>query len=199
VASNPSGIVTDASNEIVQNDSKPWDAHPHAEFRVAIAQAEGSANKPNDGYGETNAVSGALGRYQLTEGALTDAQWMSAQGYWNPSNGVLSAEDFLNNPEAQEDAMTDVMQRNDEQLEAKGVTRYIGQTYQGLNGSITVTQAGLSTAAHRQGATAVATYLSALEQNGWQSGPKVFGVFKDRSDTGPNIETRMRVFQDVPY
>ncbi|MDE2229914.1 MAG: phage portal protein [Alphaproteobacteria bacterium] len=180
---------------------KAWLGRSHAAFRQKIAEAEQSANRKDNGNGAINHHSGALGRYQLTRGTLENAGWTDRNGNWIAAKGITSTQQFLRDPDAQERAIGDVMRHYESELETNGSYQYIGRTYRGVEGPITITQAGLVAAAHRQGAGAVATYLRALEANGWKSGPRVFGALpgEKNENVGPSIEHRMRVFQNVPY
>jgi hypothetical protein len=84
-----------------------WEKQNNAEFRHAIAKAEGSAEHPNHGYRQYNSAGrgvGALGRYQLRMGALIEAGWMDGLGRWTEKAGrfgIKTDNDFLNHPEAQ--------------------------------------------------------------------------------------------------
>ena len=84
--------------------------------------------------------------------------------------------------------MTDALNVLQRQVKAGHLDSYIGRTYQGLRGSITVTEAGLVAAAHRQGAGHVAEYFINLRNCGWRS---------DSAEMTPvekEIETRLRIF-----
>jgi hypothetical protein len=107
-----------------------WERQSNAEFRAAIAKAERSAEHPNHGYRQFNDAGGgvgALGRYQLRMGALIEAGWMDGLGRWTEKAagfGVKTSMDFLDRPEAQEAAMTDVLRDYDRQLSAKGLDQH---------------------------------------------------------------------------
>jgi hypothetical protein len=69
-----------------------------AAFRARIARAETGAARAGEGYGACNAVSGALGRCQLTPQALRDPGWKDAGGGWTAlaaRHGIGSDADFL--------------------------------------------------------------------------------------------------------
>jgi hypothetical protein len=106
---------------------------------------------------------------------------------------VNSAAEFLANPEAQENALTDFLQSTERQLQANGAFGFIGTTVNGLVGQFTITQAGLIAAGHRQGATATHDYLDRVAANGFTSR----GLNLNRVER--RVETRLRTFADAPY
>lgn len=173
-------------------EKKPWQRYPNPEMRQKLAEMESNADKPNDGYGVARASNSALGRYQLMRVALQDAGWKNADGSWSDkakAAGVQSDGDFLGNPEAQEQALTDVMRRNTEQLTANRAYARIGSTIVDEQGNaIPITEAGLQAAAQKEGAGAVGQYLNGTLQS---------------SDLGEkqkrNIEGRLRNASQTPY
>ena len=179
------------------SQDKPWLDRTNPEFRQKIAEAEKSADKLNNGYGAKNEKSTALGRYQILKGPLEDAGWKDAQGNWTKEandQGVHTDEGFRNNVQAQENAMDDVMRRNEEQLKGKGATGFVGQTLTGIDGKpVPITEAGLAAAAHRAGAGATNKYVN----------DRATGVpypsEKNAYDTAQFIETRLRNFSSTPY
>lgn len=188
--------VAEHDRGVPAGGEKPWHDKPHAEIRMHIADAERSADKANDGYGEVNPTSGALGRYQLKLIALQDIEWKDADGAWTDRakmHGVDSDNAFLTKPAAQEDAMTAYIDRNDEQLRANGSKIHLGRTYVGPNGkSFKVTEAGLAAAAHREGARATKLALDKL---------KAIAAGNRRAFTKPEGRAirRMQTFEDVRY
>jgi hypothetical protein len=135
----------------------------------------------------------ALGRYQLTTAALQQAGWKDENQAWKPGTKIQSDDQFLKNPGAQESAMTDVLKTTENQIDANGLDKQIGHTFQGQNGSITVTESGLVAAALRRGAAAVADYFRALQSAGGNSEGISLSIREQQ------IETRLRTFQNVPY
>ena len=141
--------------------------------------AENSFNKKNDGYGEIRVTKDGtyLGRYQLGKAILKDAGWIagdSKTGFtWTDKArqaGVNSDRDFLNQPKAQEMAMTDALaviekeakvvpEGRDFSLSSLIGTTFQGREIEGKQPSITVTAAGLQAAIHRQGAKAVRNFF----------------------------------------
>jgi hypothetical protein len=104
----------------------------NADIGQAIAQGERSAEHYNHGYRQYNeggGGKGAFGRYQLRKGVLVEAGWMDKLGRWTEkaaSNGVKNDVDVLDRPQAQEQAMSDVLRVYDRQARALGVDRYVG-------------------------------------------------------------------------
>jgi hypothetical protein len=127
--------------------------------------------------------------------ALIEAGWMDGLGRWTDKAafGVKTDMDFLNRPEAQEAAMTDVLRDYDQQLSAKGLDQNIGKEYAGLDGSkVLVTRAGLIAAGHRDGMTATFRYLHRRI-----TGTKPKSEYDRKLDL--RTEQRIRQFSGVPY
>jgi len=172
---------------------RAWESQPNADFRNRLAIAEGNADKPNFGYGEVNEKAGALGRYQMTAAALRAIGMIDAAGNWTGKYGVHSRAEFLADPGAQENAITDFLDDTERQLRANGSVQLIGANIDGLVSRFTVSRAGLIAAGHRWGARATHDYLTRIANNGFTSR----GL--DLSPAERAIETRLRTFADVPY
>ena len=118
-------------------------------------------------------------------------------GNWTGKYGVNSKEDFLDNPEAQKAALNDLTKRIEKFFKNQGLDRHITEQRKitGIKGEITITEAGLVAAAHRGGMGTVRKYIEWLKDNDWNS--------RDNERKMPtrfkHVETRLRVFQDVPY
>jgi hypothetical protein len=170
------------------------------EFRDRLAKAEHSHDKPNDGYGEHHKGSGALGRYQLKESSLQDADFKDKAGEWTEKAhrlGVHDKEDFLKNSHAQEKALEASTAAKDKQLETNGAKKHLGQTVQGIKGEFEITEARLAAAAHRHGARGTKDYLDHLKNHDWKSDPATFPPGKKREFH--ETETRLRTFERAPY
>lgn len=87
---------------------------------------------------------------------------MDRAGNWTGKYGVHSPAEFLADPEAQENALTDYLNDNIRLLHANDAVAYIGETIDGLKARFPVTLAGLIAAAHREGAPATAHYLDRI-------------------------------------
>lgn len=187
------------SGGTANSGGRAWEGQSNAGFRAAIAKAERSAEHPNHGYRQFNDAGGgvgALGRYQLRMGALIEAGWMDGLGRWTEKAagyGVKTSMDFLDRPEAQEAAMTDVLRDYDRQLSAKGLDQHIGEEYSGFDGApVRITRAGLIAAGHREGMGATSDYLRRRVKGQRPTGDDV--RTRDR-----RIEKRIRDFSEVPY
>lgn len=173
---------------------RPWEAAPNGEFRARIAAAERSAEHPNNGYGQVNGRSGALGRYQFLPSTLMDMGWKDASGAWTERAGVRGDAEFLGSPQAQEAAFTAFLRRVETQLERNGALGRQGGAVQGLDGAaVPLTEAGLMAAAHRRGAGMLARYLQhRTETPDAPLRPALRRAFEA-------VERRLRDFADVGY
>jgi hypothetical protein len=181
----------------LQAKKSPWLHHPNPTMREKLAEMESSTGKPNGGYDQKSATTTALGRYQILKGALQDAGWKDKDGLWTPkaqAAGVNSDDDFLKNPEAQEQALTDVLQRDAEQLKAYRLYDRVGSTViDGSGNKITVTEVGLMAATHKQGANAVRKYFD------WVDGLNGNTPATYPDPSYKNVEGRLRKAADTPY
>lgn len=119
-------------------------------YRDAIANKE-SKGEPNNGYGARNSQ-GYLGRYQMGKSALIDSGMKTTEGQWTGKHGVKNEKDFLNNPQAQENAFSEYMTKNGGYLRNNGSLKSIGKTFPGVRKEgIRITKSGLLAAAHRRG------------------------------------------------
>ncbi len=177
-----------------------WFDQPNRSWREAIAEEESRGSPRDFGYGARNGL--ALGRYQLLPDAMTDAGWLH-EGRWAVrarASGVSSAEEFLANPSAQEQALNDIMRRNEQQLAAFGTYRFVGRQFQGFapgQEPFTVTEAGLAAAAHREGAQGTTRFLRHVEA-GRPQPPSIANRRGDRSVFN-EVERRLRKFAQTEY
>ncbi len=124
---------------------------------------------------------------------LKAAGMMDRAGNWTGKYGIHSPAEFLADPEAQENALTDYLNDNIRQLRANGAFGYIGETIDGVKARFPVTRAGIIAAAHREGVSATADYLKRVKANGFSSkGLRL--KLPDRP-----IETRLRTFSGASY
>lgn len=144
----------------------------------------------------------ALGRYQLQPLFLIDAGFKkintSGQIVWDPNSGVTSDRDFLDNPQAQEEAFTKGMLAKQRQLSINGSVDRIGTEIEGKNGKFTVSEPGLIAAAHRQGAKRVRQYLEWQEANGLKADVSTIPQ-KKRREQFDTIEKRLLNFQAIQF
>lgn len=118
------------------------------DFLDALAVAESS-----DQYDAENRY-GYLGRYQMGELALREADFLDENGNWTAvakSYGIASKGDFLNSPEGQDAAILACHKRLWGYILHYGLNDYVGMTYQG----VLVTDSGLLAACHLIGAKAM--------------------------------------------
>jgi len=167
-------------------------------FLDAIAEAEHNVK----GYAELNPDQ-AWGRYQMTEKALIDARFLDpgTKQWTGPlarQMRLTSEQDFLKNPLAQEKAFQVYLLETEKYLRNTGARAYVGQTIDGIEGEITLTEGSLLAAAHREGAGNVTRYLNHLERHNWVSEPSTFPEGR-LGEKFLHIETRLRTFQGIRH
>ncbi len=121
----------------------------YADFLRAVANRE-SSNRPT----QVNQAN-YLGLFQMGEMALTDAGYYRSdgtatndyRGTWTGRDGVNSRADFLNNSQAQIDAVTAYYANARQAISNAGLDRFIGQT---ING-VPITESGLLAGYHLKG------------------------------------------------
>ena len=108
---------------------------------------------------------GYAGKYQMGEAALIDAGYYKKaskiynndwSGVFTGKDGINSIQDFLNSPQAQENAQICFKKCQWRYLKALGADKYINKIINGY----TITQSGLLAACHLKGAGSVAKYLN---------------------------------------
>ena len=121
---------------------------------------------------------------------------MDRLGRWTEkaaAHGVKNDMDFLDRPEAQEQAMTDVLRVYDNQVRALGLDRYVGQTIRDATGSsFRVSRAGIVAAGHRAGPTAVRNALQRMTT-------RKTAVNDNEVETDRFIAKRLLEFENVRY
>lgn len=139
-------------------------------------------------YGAFNKY-GYAGKYQMGEMALVDCGYYKKnppnynndwQGVFTGKDGVYSIRDFLNNPQAQENAQLIFKQKQWSYLKSLGANKYVGHI---INGN-KITESGLLAAAHLKGVGAVISYL----KSGGKNNPK--------DAFGTSVESYMKKFAD---
>ena len=110
---------------------------------------------------------GGLGRYQLTHMMLGDIGWISADGIWSErahKRKIASIEDFLTTPHAQDLAFNELFRKHVSRLKQNGSMKHIGQEYVAPRlGRFTVTEYGISAAAHLLGTLRTKEVLEKLQ------------------------------------
>ena len=147
------------------------------------------------GYGAVNKSSIDLGRYQMSGGALQDANMKNKTGQWTGKFGVYSNQDFLKNKEAQEHAMDWYTAKNAKVMKNHKSYSYAGREIDGIKKRFKITRGGLDAAAHRQGATAVRDYLRHMNNNNMKS--DFSKLLKKDQTKFERIETRLREFEGI--
>ncbi len=140
------------------------------DFLQALGNKESSGN-----YGAINQLN-YLGKYQMGEAALIDAGYYTADGTkkndwsgtWIGKDGVNSWQDFVNSPQAQENAILDYIDKQWGYIKNYGMDKYIGQT---ING-VLITESGLIAAAHLGGIGNLINYLKSDGKNDFKDGNK---------------------------
>jgi len=126
------------------------------EFFEVLGQSESRGN-----YKAVNSI-GYIGKYQMGESALVDASYYKPKKNYNNKwdgefpgkDNVYIKEDFLNNPQAQENAIRIYMKRQWGYI--KNIAeKHVGQTYNGVK----MTRSGMLAAAHLVGNGALRSYL----------------------------------------
>ena len=140
-----------------------WAGTTYTDFLAALAERE-SGLRPD----AENRLTHYIGLYQMGEAALQDIGLYSGDatrrndftGTFSGRYGVSSLADFLADPDAQTQAITDYHDRLWNSYLTRGgsggAAEYIGSEI----GSITITQSGLIAAAHLVGAGAVNAWLA---------------------------------------
>jgi len=132
---------------------------------------------------------GYAGKYQMGEAALIDCGYYRKpnrrfnndwSGEFTGKDGVNSIQDFLNNPQAQENAQLIFKKKQWGYLKAVGADKYLGLIYNGFR----ITPSGLLAGAHLKGAGAVIEYLISSGENNFKDG------------LGTTVESYMKHFAD---
>lgn len=131
---------------------------------------------------------GYAGKYQMGEMALIDAGYYIKpigkkynndwKGIFTGKDGVKSIQDFLNNPQAQENAQIIYKKKQWGYLKAVGADKYVGKI---INGYM-ITPSGLLAGAHLKGAGSVIKYL------------KSNGQIIENDGFGTSVETYIKHF-----
>ncbi|MDO8931689.1 MAG: M23 family metallopeptidase, partial [Rhodocyclaceae bacterium] len=114
-------------------------------YKIQLASIETKGKSLEEGY---QTVSGThLGRYQMGTDALVEAGYQDKAGNWTnyaKSQGVSTRQDFLDNPQAQDDALRRFTDKDVAYLVSKNLDLHIGEQID----SNTITAAGLLAGAH---------------------------------------------------
>ncbi len=129
------------------------------DFFEALGQKESSGN-----YSAIQKKYGYLGKYQMGEAALIDCGYYKRDGkisnyfldkFWTGKDGVKSKQDFLDNHQAQENAIREYMKVQWRYIISANLDRFVGQSRKG----ILFTVSGLLAGAHLGGHGRLEAYL----------------------------------------
>ncbi len=131
----------------------------YEQFLLDLAGSESSGR-----YDAVNSL-GYLGKYQMGEPALVDSGYYKSDGnkednrfsdqFWTGKDGVKSKAGFLNNRQAQENAIREYMKIQWRYILASGSDRFVGQTIKGY----LITTSGILAGAHLGGWRSLALFL----------------------------------------
>jgi len=128
-------------------------------FFEALGQRESSGN-----YSAIQKKYGYLGKYQMGEAALIDCGYYKRDGkisnsfldpFWTGKDGVKSKQGFLDNHQAQENAIREYMKIQWRYIIAKDLDRFVGQSRNGILFSVS----GILAGAHLGGHGRLEAYL----------------------------------------
>lgn len=117
-------------------------------YKDQLASIETKGKSLDESYLTTSKSGEYLGRYQIGKSSgLIEAGYMDKAGNWTDyakSRGVTSAQDFLNNPAAQDDALRNLTNKNAEFVVRNDLDLRVGDTV----GETQLTGAGLLLGSH---------------------------------------------------
>ncbi len=135
------------------------------EFADKIANAESRGNCQNNinDYGCVNKEGVAFGRYQMQEPALIDAGYMDKNKHFIPETGVKNMQEFLNSPEAQEQAMCNYLEKADQYNKNWNNYKYLNENVQVGDINIPLTKDMMLAGTHREGAKKLNEWLNDIK------------------------------------
>ncbi|MBQ8482519.1 MAG: hypothetical protein IJ532_08315 [Alphaproteobacteria bacterium] len=134
----------------------------NAEFadKIAYAESRGGCRDNINDYGCVNSSETAFGRYQMQKPALIDAGYMNRKGKFLPKTGIKNMQEFLNNPEAQEQATCNYLDRIDMYNKNWNNYKYLGDNIQVGELNIPITKDMMLAGTHREGARKLNEWLN---------------------------------------
>jgi len=135
------------------------------QFCDALGQRESNGN-----YKSVNSHK-YLGKYQMGEAALVDSGYYKKvfriynndwTGRWTGKDSVCSINSFLNNKQAQENAIRTYMMIEWRYIKSSGLNQYLGKTINGVK----ITESGLIAGAHLKGINGEGGIKDYLKSNG---------------------------------
>lgn len=138
---------------------------------------------------------GALGKYQMRRGILTDLGYVNSKGEWLGKDGIYSSSDFLGLPEVQEKIARKMVDTYYKQM--KSYMNNVGTEIAGKVSDFKITERGMIAAAHRVGQKNVKEYINLLEKNKEGKYYFPYSNFKGGEKAKYEaIETRLRLFSE---
>lgn len=130
---------------------------------------------------------GYAGKYQMGEMAMIDAGYYQKNGNYNNDwkgkftgkDNIYSIKDFLNNPQAQENAQLIFKKKQWGYLKSVGADKYLGEKFDGY----IITKSGLLAGTHLKGAGEVIKFL------------KSGGKYNPKDAFGTSIEFYIKRFE----
>ena len=133
---------------------------PEFADKIAYAESMGGCRDNINDYGCVNNSASAFGRYQMQIPALKDAGYIDNKGNFLPETGINNMQEFLNNPEAQEQAMCNYLDRIDQYNKNWNNYKYLGKNIQVGNLNIPITKDMMLAGTHREGARKLNEWLN---------------------------------------
>ncbi len=179
------------------SNTNPWKSAITQNFKDRIGDIESGSTGGYQAYTPEGGSMGALGKYQFRKPALQDLGFVNRQGQWSGQQNINNRDDFLSNPQVQEDAADKYFLMNGKQLMANcNAENYLDKTISGVSGQkFPVSAGGLLAASHRMGSRKVCNYMENLDQN--PEGDYYMNynnMTPDKDKIFRAIETRLRKF-----
>ncbi|MBR1601555.1 MAG: hypothetical protein IJ677_08265 [Alphaproteobacteria bacterium] len=133
---------------------------PEFADKIAYTESRGGCQNNINDYGCVNNTASAFGRYQMQVPALKDAGYMDNKGDFFPETGVNNMQEFLNNPQAQEQAMCNYLDRIDKYNKNWNNYKYLGKDIQVGNLTVPITKDMMLAGTHREGARKLNEWLN---------------------------------------
>ena len=167
---------------------------PEFADRIAYAESRGGCQNNINDYGCINKEGVAFGRYQMQRPALIDAGYMDKNNQFIPESGIKNMEDFLNNPQAQEQAMCNYLEKADKYNKNWNNYKYLNKNVQVGDLSIPLTKDMILAGTHREGARKLNEWLNDIE---FRNNQLIKNTYHDERDKKKRHITER--FKDILY
>ena len=131
--------------------------------KIAYAESRGGCRDNINDYGCVNSSETAFGRYQMQKPALIDSGYISSDGNFLSKTGIKNMQEFLNNPEAQEQAMCNYLDKIDRYNQNWNNYKYLGKNVQIGNLNVPITKDMILAGTHREGARKLNEWLNDIK------------------------------------